>query len=115
MAVKSLKGYVDYLLIVDLATRFVIIKPMLDLTMHTVAIILFELFCLVGFPKILQSDNGTENVNQIVAEIVKLSKIDHRLITAYNPRANSVAERFIGSSSNIIYKMLDGRLNDWDS
>ena len=43
--------------------------------------------------KILQSDNGLEFVNTIIAQMVKLYGIDHRLITAYHPVANGMVER----------------------
>ena len=46
-----------------------------------------------GFSRIMQSDNGTEFVNELVAQLTKLYGIDHRLITAYHPRADGLVER----------------------
>ena len=46
-----------------------------------------------GTMKILQSDNGLEFVNTIIAQMVKLYGIDHRLITAYHLVANGMVER----------------------
>ena len=38
---------------------------------------LFQVFCDFGFPKIIQSDNGTEFVNKIIKAIVETAIIDH--------------------------------------
>jgi transposase InsO family protein len=62
--------------------------------MQSIASALLGIFFDVGFPIILQSDNETEYVNPLLNEIVRLSKIDHRLITAYHSRANVLADRF---------------------
>ena len=56
--------------------------------METVARKLWKIFCLIGWPRILQSDNGREFVNQILQALMKLTGIDHRLISPYNPRAD---------------------------
>jgi hypothetical protein len=72
------------------------------------------LFCDVGFPKIIQSDNGTEFVNAIITALIDTAHIERRLITAYNPRANGLAERFVQSASQVIYKQLEGKASDWD-
>ena len=108
------KGNKYMLVVIDVATRFIFLRCLPNKAMLTVAESCFKLFCDIGFPKILQSDQGKEFVNGVVHEIVKIAKIDRRLITAYNPRADGLVERFVGSSSAIIYKQLEGRDSDWD-
>ncbi len=41
----------------------------------------------------MESDNGSDFVNQMIAELTKLNGINHRTISAYNPRANGAVER----------------------
>ncbi|KAH7046356.1 hypothetical protein BKA57DRAFT_515490 [Linnemannia elongata] len=41
------------------------------------------------FPKILQSDNGTEFANQVSYALLKIMEVDHRLTTPYHPRVNA--------------------------
>ena len=101
--------------IVDICTRFVFLRPIPNKEMGTVADVLFRVFCDVGFPKVIQSDNGAEFVNSVVQELVTLSKIDHRLITAYHPRANGAAERWVRTTSDGIYKLLLGKIDLWCS
>lgn len=110
----SKNGNTCYLLIVDVATRFLFIRPLPDKNRYTIARCLFRIFCDVGFPKILQSDNGGEFVNEVLDALKKLSNIDSRLIAPYHHRANGLVERSIGSTSNAILKSLQGMISHWD-
>ncbi|EIE92732.1 hypothetical protein RO3G_17444 [Rhizopus delemar RA 99-880] len=85
-----------------------------DKSSHTIALALRSILSLFGRPKIIQSDNGTEYVNDIIRKYTEVSGIDHRLITAYHPRSNGIAERWVGKTKNIIYKRLQGKNDDWD-
>ena len=111
---RSKKGNKYLLVVVDVCTRFVFLRALKDKTMQSIASALLGIFFDVGFTKILQSDNGTEFVNSLLNEIVRLSKIDHRLITAYHPRANGLGERNVQTSSTSILKELAGKDDTWD-
>ena len=53
-------------------TKFVVLRPLKrKLALH-VAEELLKIFLLIGAPKILQSDNGREFVNEIIEELVRL-------------------------------------------
>jgi len=104
-----------YLLVmVDIATRFVILRAIPDKQAVTIAQQLFRIFCDFGFPKVIQSDNGTEFVNRVIKKMVNIVSIDHRLITPYHPRANSVAERYVQTTVQAIQKQVQGTKKDWD-
>ncbi|PRP73043.1 hypothetical protein PROFUN_16753, partial [Planoprotostelium fungivorum] len=46
-------------------------------------------YCTIfGFPRILQSDNGTEFVNELMKLLKETAGFDHRLITPYHAAAN---------------------------
>ena len=111
----SKEGNSYLLVVVDICTRFVFLRPIKDKTMEAVASTLFTLFCDVGFPKIIQSDNGKEFVNELLKNLTSAGRIDHRLITAYHPQGNGVTERYVGMISDIIYRNLNGRADDWES
>jgi len=106
-------GHQTLLVIIDVFTGFVILRSLKDHEAETVARKLWKVFCLMGFPKILQSDNGGEFVNDVLRAIVKISGIDHRLISAYNPRADGKVERAVGSTTMIIKKLLHGVNENW--
>src|SRR3989338_5455332 len=57
------EGYNYGLVVVDVATRYVFLRPLQTKEATAVASALFLLFTDVGFPRILQSDNGKEFVN----------------------------------------------------
>lgn len=63
--------------------------------MQEVAWGFWEIICLFGPMKIVGSDRGSEFVKKLVAALSETWGIDHRLISSYNPRANSPAERLV--------------------
>jgi transposase InsO family protein len=110
----STKGNCYYLLLIDVATRFIFIRPLKDKFMYSIAQSLLKIFCDIGFPKILQSDNGSEFVNAILEALNKISKIDERHIAPYHHRANGMVERAIGTTSQAVYKAFEGMIGQWD-
>ncbi|SAL98522.1 hypothetical protein [Absidia glauca] len=108
------KGNVYILVMIDICTKFVIIKAIPDKTSLTIAESLIDVFSTFGYPKIIQSDNGTEFVNKIIKKITEVACIDHRLISAYHPRANGAAERTVQTVKGAIQKHMEGQSKDWD-
>lgn len=110
----STNGYNYILVIIDVCTRLVFLRALKVKDAPTIAKKLFKLFCDVGWPRIWQSDNGTEFKNSVLKEMKKLSGADHRFITAYNPRANGITERFVGTAKKTLLKMLHADLSEWE-
>jgi transposase InsO family protein len=109
----SADGKTYCLVVIDICSRFVWLRALQDKKAQTVARSLLDILFNFGLPKIIQSDNGTEFVNKVIEEFTRLANIDHRLITAYHPQANGAAERTVQTSSQIVYKQLKGRDQDW--
>ena len=107
-------GYNYILVHVDVLTRFVLIRPLTDKTALTVARTLFTIWADFGFPRILQSDNGTEFVNSVLQALAKSAMIDHRLISPYHPRANGLAERYVQTTKNTLKKLLNADTSEWE-
>ena len=57
---RSLDGNKFVLVLVDVFTGFVMLKAIPNKESATVARAVWEICCVIGIPKILQSDNGTE-------------------------------------------------------
>jgi len=110
----SNRGNRYYLLLIDVATRYVILRPLAAKDMCSVASTLFNVFCDMGFPLTISMDNGAEFVNSVMERIVEISRMDRRLFTPYHHRGNGIAERAIKTTSDGIYKQLQGRDQDWD-
>ena len=60
------------------------------------------------------SDNGTEFVNQLMKQLIKLYGIDHRLITPYHPQANGLVERTNKEVGRGLKKQLEGAKDRWN-
>ncbi|CDH61216.1 hypothetical protein RO3G_11965 [Lichtheimia corymbifera JMRC:FSU:9682] len=105
----------NYLLVlVDLCTRYCILRAIPDKQSHTIVNNLVQIFCDFGLPRILQSDNGAEFVNDLMRQFKRAAGFDHRLVTPYHPRANGVAERWVQTTVRAIKKRVQGAHKDWD-
>ncbi|KAG0862369.1 hypothetical protein G6F15_013545 [Rhizopus arrhizus] len=99
---------------VDIATRYCILKPIPDKQSMTIVKTLIDVFSNYGFPRVLQSDNGGEFVNELMQLLAENAGYDHRLISSYHPRANGVSERWVQSAVKAIKKQVEGAKADWD-
>lgn len=66
----STKGNHYLLVCIDIFSRFCLLRAIPDKRAITVALILIQIFSDFGFPRIIQSDNGTEFVNSLIKIIV---------------------------------------------
>ena len=106
-------GYTALMVVIDVFTGYIVLRPLKSNTAEAVARKLWKIFCTLGLPKIIQSDNGSEYVNDTLRALVKITGLDHRLISPYNPRADGKVERSIGSVMQIIKKLLHGSEKHW--
>jgi hypothetical protein len=110
---ESPDGFTALLVCIDVFTGFTFLRAVKDTTAVTIAQQLWEIFSILGFPKILQSDNGPEYVSDVIRALLQLTGMEQRLISPYNPRADGKVERAIGVVVMIIKKMLHGTSNHW--
>ena len=61
----SENGNTYVLVVVDVCTRFCFLEAIPNKEAITIANAQYKLFCLLGFPKIVQSDNGSEFKNKL--------------------------------------------------
>ena len=87
------EGHAFIFTLVDVFTGFTVLRPLKNREMITVTRVLWEIICLMGPMRILQSDHGTEFVNSMLKKLCAVYGIDKRVITPYNPRANGLVER----------------------
>ena len=66
MNTASSEGYKYVLVAVDVFTRFVFLFALPEKSALCVAKALLTLFGFIGFPRVLQSDNGKEFSNKII-------------------------------------------------
>jgi hypothetical protein len=88
----SEKGYSYVMTLVDVMSGYCILRAIKGKSAKDVAKVLWKVICEYGTMKILQSDLGPEFVNKVVQDMTEMFHIDHRLITAYHPRADGLVE-----------------------
>ena len=65
-----------------------------DATAPTVATILDErVFCYLGLPEQIHTDQGTQFESQLMTELCQLWNVDKSRTTPYHPRVNGIVER----------------------
>jgi transposase InsO family protein len=111
--VKSVDGYTHCLVLVDVFTGFIVLRPLKTKSAPEVTRTLWEIFCLIGIPRVLQSDNGKEFVNETLSTLNKLIGVPHRFISEYNPRADGKVERAVRTVKMVVMKLLHGATIYW--
>ena len=105
----------NYILVaVDVCSRFVFLRAIPSKTAQSVAFALLDIFSNFGFPRVLSSDNGREFVNAIIDAFSKVVGFSTRTTSAYHPRGNGLAERFVQTTMQTVKKLLLGHLSQWD-
>lgn len=100
------------LVLIDLFTRFIFLRALTNKTANGVASTLYCIFCNFGHPRVIQSDNGSEFINETIQELLKLFGSEHRKVVPYHPQGNGVAERAVKVTLDHLRKILNGS-NDW--
>jgi len=106
-------GYTAIFHCICVFTGFTILRNVRSTSAETIARKFWKICCVLGLPKVIQSDNGPEFVNDVIRALVKLTGMDHRLISPYNPRADGKVERSIGTTVGIVKKLLHGSNQHW--
>jgi transposase InsO family protein len=98
----------------DYFTRWPEAKPLKSANAETVATFIYEeIICRYGAPKVIQSDQGTHFVNELIRNLTERFKVKHSLSSPYHPQSNGLVERFNRTLCEGIAKVAD-KIMDWD-
>ena len=86
-------GYTHILAIIDNFSRYVGLYPIKGAKALDVAEALLTHIGTFGCPEIIQMDNGTEFINEIVSEVIKLLGTSQAAILAHSKEENAIVER----------------------
>lgn len=112
--VTSAAGNNFILLIVDLFSRYVVLRAIPNKDATTIAQHLVDVMAILGVPQKLVSDNGAEVSNALLDKILEHLHVDKRLSNCYNPYGNSTTEAYIKSSKAYLMKRFKGCDDQWD-
>jgi transposase InsO family protein len=86
-------GNCHIIVIIDCFTRFVELYPVKDTSALPAAIALLHHVGRYGCPSTILSDNGSQYVNEIITELLKLINTEHCKTMAYSKEENAIVER----------------------
>jgi transposase InsO family protein len=109
----SLEGHKYCLVLVDVFTGFVVLEPIANKEASTIARAIWKICCVIGVPKILQTDNGREFSNKVVNTLCRLTGVNRKFIAPYNPRSDGKVERVVKVVKDTIVKLLHGASALW--
>jgi transposase InsO family protein len=114
--VKTDRGMQYILIFKDSLTKWVEIFALPDKSAESVAECLFdEILMRHGSPEVLISDQGTEFVNKIVKQLMKLLKVRRVTTSPYSPRADGLAEKAVGTFKDMLSAYINIFQNNWDN
>ena len=111
----SQRGHQHILVAVDIATRFVWLRPLQRDDAISVARKFYKISSEFGFPKIIQSDNGGAFVSEVIAEYKRICGFERRYVAPYHPRANGAAESHVKIMKTLLKKRITGDWSEWNT
>ena len=103
-----------YLLVVqDYFTKWVEVVPMPDQTATRIVSALTKIFCTLGIPEVLHSDQGRNFESLLLKETLKAFGTNKSHTTAYHPRGDGLVERFNHSLLQMLRSYVETK-EEWE-
>lgn len=106
-------GHVYILVITDICTKYIIVRPLKTKESTSIARELIKVFGDYSFPLVIQSDHGTEFENAVLQAISANLGIQRNYSTPYAPRSNGSAESSVKIVLNALRKMSKSNAREW--
>ena len=106
----------EYLLTMMCAsTRFPEAIPMRNITTKSVVKALVKFFTLVGLPRWVQSDQGSNFTSNCFKQVMELFGIEHLVSSAYHPESQGALERYHQTLKTMMRAFCFDHDRDWDT
>ncbi|KAH9274681.1 hypothetical protein BASA83_002867 [Batrachochytrium salamandrivorans] len=99
---------------IDYATRWVLAKPVKDMTESAVAAFLYELMMTYGAPFEIISDRGKSFLAEGIDLFERENKIRHFATTPYHPQTNGMVKRMHAMLGHGLTTLGNGKRDRWD-
>jgi len=106
-------GHKFIVTVVDYATRYPEAESLKKIDTISVAEALISIFCRVGFPEELLTDQGTQFMSDVMGEVNRLLSIKHLQTTPWHPMCNGLVERFNGTLKKILKRLCAESPKQW--
>ena len=100
--------------IMCMATRFPEAIPLRNIKAQTIIKALVKFFTLVGLPKHIQSDQGSNFMLSVFQQVLHQLKITQRRSSAYHPQSQGAIERFHQTLKTMMRSYCLENQKDWD-
>lgn len=101
------------LTLVDFASRYPEAVPLKGIETEKVAEALIDIFCRIGVPKEMLTDQGTQFTSELMAKRSRLLSFRQLMTTPYHPMCKGLVERFNGTLKQILRRVCAERPKDW--
>lgn len=111
---KSKSGHQFLLTLMCAATRYPEAIPLCSLKAKVVVKELIKFCCTFGLPKVIQTDQGTNFLSKVFAQVLEVLAVKHQVSSAYHPESQGALERFHQTLKTMLraYCLETGR--EWD-
>lgn len=92
--------------VIDIFSKFSWSYPLKNKSSKSIAYSLQQIICIEGAPEIIQSDNGSEFINEDFIKLCQRFDIEHRTSLPYKSSTNGGIEKLNSTIKNYIYKYL---------
>ena len=111
---KTRSGNEYLLTVMCTATRFPEAIPLCNIKAKTIVKALIKFFSMVGLPRSIQSDQGTNFMSGIFQQVMYGLGIKQYKYSAYHPESQGALERFHQTLKNMIRSYCFDTEKDWD-
>uniref|UniRef100_A0A3P9C6A9 Gypsy retrotransposon integrase-like protein 1 n=1 Tax=Maylandia zebra TaxID=106582 RepID=A0A3P9C6A9_9CICH len=111
---KTKSGHQYLLTLMCVATRFPEAIPLRTLKVKPVVKALVNFFSIFGLPKAVQTDQGSNFMSRIFAQVLQSLGIKHRKSSAYHPESQGALERFHQTLKSMMRKFCLESQKEWD-
>ena len=77
-------------------------------------VLMEQVVCRHGFMESLISDNGSQYVNEVIAELCAMGRVKHITAPAYHPETNGLTERYNRTLKSMLKMYVREDQTDWD-
>lgn len=98
----------------DLFSNWPVCKATPDKTAATVVEFLYETACTYGMWKVIQSDQGSEFVNELLKGFNNRLGALCKISSAYHPQSQGKVEKQNGTLKTMLSKLVNDSATDWD-
>uniref|UniRef100_A0A673AE92 Gypsy retrotransposon integrase-like protein 1 n=1 Tax=Sphaeramia orbicularis TaxID=375764 RepID=A0A673AE92_9TELE len=111
---KSKSGHQFLLTLMCAATRYPEAIPLHSLKAKVVVKELIKFCTTFGLPKVIQTDQGTNFMSKVFAQVLEMLAVKHQVSSAYHPESQGALERFHQTLKTMLraYCLETGR--EWD-